>query len=240
MPGDPDLQAGLDRAGLKAASVSGVAVNLVAQTTRFGLQFLYQVGLARLLVPADFGVVAMAAPMLAFVGLFADFGLTQATVQKPNMDAAQLTFIFWANLALSSLVGLIAFAAAPAIALFYGEERVSGVVMALASAFVLGALGAQHLALLNRRLAFIKLALIDLASFVTGAAAGLFAALHAAGYWSIVVTQLATSIAGLALAWGVAGFVPGEAALGGRSARAARLRARHHWLQRGELLSPQP
>ncbi len=204
----PDLQT--DRARLKAASVGGVAVNLVAQTARFGLQFLYQVGLARLLAPADFGVVAMAAPMLAFVGLFADFGLTQATVQKPDMDAAQLTFIFWANLALSGLAGAVAFAAAPAIALFYGDERVGGVVTALSATFLLGGLGAQHLALLNRRLAFVRLAAVDLASFVAGAGAGLVAALHGAGYRAVVVTQLVTSAASLALAWGVVRFVPGR------------------------------
>lgn len=208
MQPDPDLQ--LDRTRLKAASVSGVAVNLVAQTTRFGLQLLYQVGLARLLEPADFGVVAMAAPMLAFVGLFADFGLTQATVQKPDIDAGQLTFVFWANLALSALAGLVALAAAPAIAQFYGDERVSGVVISLSATFLLGGLGAQHLALLNRRLAFARLAAIDLASFVAGAGAGLFAALHGAGYRAIVVTQLATSAASLALAWSVVRFVPGR------------------------------
>lgn len=200
----------LDNAGLKHASANGLAINFGFQFVRFGLQFLYQILIARLLVPADFGLVAMTAPVLAFVGLFADFGLTQATVQKPDITQAQLSFIFWINALLSLALSVLTIAVAPLIAKFYGDPRITPVVMALGTMFFLGGLYAQHLALLNRRLAFLKLAIIDMAGFVAGGVCGILAALDGLGYWAIVINQAVTSLVALSLAWTVTRWVPGR------------------------------
>jgi PST family polysaccharide transporter len=199
-----------DRAALKSASVNGVAITFSFQMLRFGLQFIYQILIARLLVPADFGIVAMAAPILAFIALFADFGLTQATVQRPNITQQQLSLIFWATCLLSICLAVVTIAAAPAIAAFYNEPRVGPVFMALGSTFFISGLYAQHLALLNRRLQFLKLALVDLLSFLIGAVVGIGAALLGMSYWAIVLNQLTVNLVSLALAWSFARWMPGR------------------------------
>ena len=197
-----------DRQKLKGASVKGVAVNYVAQILRFAVQFISQVILARLLMPTDFGLVAMAAPLVAFIQLFADFGLTQATVQRQNITQQQLSFIFWINFSLSAVLGLATVAAAPLAAWFYGEERVTPIMMVLGCTFVLSGLYAQHLALLNRRMRFVSLALIDLISFGVGAVAGIVAALEGFGYWSIVISRVAISLSTLGMAWAATRWLP--------------------------------
>ena len=90
-----------DRAALKGASVNGLAITFTAQFVRLGMQIVYQVVIARLLTPREFGLIAMASPILAFVALFVDFGLTQATVQRRSINQAELSFLFWSNCALS-------------------------------------------------------------------------------------------------------------------------------------------
>lgn len=199
-----------DRAKLKHASANGLAINFGFQFVRFGLQFLYQILIARLLTPAEFGLVAMTAPVLAFVGLFADFGLTQATVQKQDISQEQISFIFWINVLLSLALSALTISMAPLVARFYGDSRVTSVVMILGTMFFVGGLYAQHLALLNRRFAFLKLAIIDMASFVVGCVCGVLAALNGMGYWAIVINQAVVSLVALSLAWILTRWVPGR------------------------------
>ncbi|TIR44844.1 MAG: lipopolysaccharide biosynthesis protein, partial [Mesorhizobium sp.] len=56
----------------------GAVVTAMAQGVRVATQIVSVIVLSRLLSPQDFGVVAMCAPVLAFIALFQDFGLTQA------------------------------------------------------------------------------------------------------------------------------------------------------------------
>ena len=195
-------------ASLRRASANGIAINLTAQATRLGMQLVYQVGLARLLAPRDFGLVAMAWPVLAFVSLFADFGLTQATVQRPSMSQAELSFIFWANCLLGLALAAGTIASAPLVAQFYGVPEAGPVTAALGALFVLTGLSSQHVALLNRRLDFGKLAAVDLISSAIGAAAGLIAAAAGLKFWAIVVGQAATSMTTLPLAWILTRWIP--------------------------------
>jgi PST family polysaccharide transporter len=108
-----------DPGDIQGATSRGIVVSFAAQGGRFLVQFGYSVALARMLTPADFGVVAMAAPVTAFVQLFSDFGLTQATVQRPKISDAELSFMLWMSIAVSSLLGVVTIAAAPLVSLFY-------------------------------------------------------------------------------------------------------------------------
>ncbi|WP_448203855.1 lipopolysaccharide biosynthesis protein [Azospirillum sp. sgz302134] len=203
---------GMDRGQIKRASISGVAVNLVSQGLRFVLAFVYQVVMSRLLMPSDFGLVAMATPAVAFITLFADFGLTMATVQRDRITLAQLSFIFWLNCALSVGLAVVMALGAPLVGWFYDEPRVVAILLAMAGMFFLRGLCSQHLALLNRRMKFTQLAVIDLASLVFGAVAGVWSAMLGFGYWSLIVNQAGSTAMTLVLAWLCMPWVPGRPA----------------------------
>ena len=181
-----------------------------SQFARLGMQVVYQVAMARLLTPREFGLVAMASPVIAFITLFADFGLTQATIQRREMDQADLSFVFWANCGLSCALSFITIALAPLGGWFFSEPKVTEIIMALGSLFLLGGISAQHLALLNRRLAFGRLAVVSLGSFAFGAMIGVAAAYAGRGFWAIILGQAATSAATLISCWALAGWVPGS------------------------------
>jgi PST family polysaccharide transporter len=197
-----------DRAALKGASINGLAITFAAQFARFGMQFVYQVIIARLLTPREFGLVAMASPILAFVALFADFGLTQTTVQRRSINQAELSFLFWSNCALSCALAIVTAAFAPLVGWFFAEPDVSSITMALGALFLLSGLSAQHTALLNRRLAFGKLAVVSLVSFGVGAGVGVVAAIAGLSFWAIVIGQAATSLVSLPLAWAFTRWIP--------------------------------
>ncbi|WP_192256279.1 lipopolysaccharide biosynthesis protein [Mesorhizobium caraganae] len=203
----------MSRTELKVASVNGAAVNFVSQGLKFLMQFCYQILIARLLLPEDFGIVAMAAPLFAFAALFTDFGLTQATVQRAEITQDQLSFIFWINVGLSAAVCLAVTALAPAAGAFFKEPRLVPIILALSATFVVGGLCAQHMALLNRQLLFSKIALVELGSFSVGAATGLLFAWHGSGYWALVYSQIAVSLSTLLLTWILIRWIPSKPVL---------------------------
>jgi PST family polysaccharide transporter len=201
-----------DRARLKRASVNGAAVNLGSQLTKFGMLFVYQIVLARMLSPSDFGLIAMTAPVIAFVQIFSDFGLTQATIQRSQISQSQLTLLFWINGGVGTALALIVIVFSPLAGMFYNESRVVAITAASGALFLLSGFSSQHLALLNRHLSFIKLAIIDIGAFVIGSAAGLYAAYRGAGYWSILLAQAFIAFSTLVLAWSLSGWRPGRPA----------------------------
>jgi PST family polysaccharide transporter len=143
----------------------------------------------------------MAAPIVAFAQLFADCGLTQATIQRSEITQAQLSFLFWLNVCVSAVVAIVVIVLSPLTGILYRERHVIGVTASLGVVLIFSGLANQHMALLNRSLSFNKLAIIDVVSFSLGAICGLLAAHASLGYWSIILAQGSTVLVGIVLAW---------------------------------------
>ena len=210
--GEPD---GLEEIGLSAGavqrrSVHGVVVTVGAQLIRFVLTFGSQLALVRLLDAAQFGLVAMAAPVLTFVQTVTDFGLGQAVVQREGITREQVSALFWVNVVIS--VGLMALVVllSPVLAWVYGEPQVAPITAALGCLVLVGGLSIVPSALLNRRLGFLSLATIDVTSVGSGAAASVAAAAGGFGAWALVLGQVVSSLVGLLLTWILAGWRPGR------------------------------
>lgn len=195
--------------GSGRATSANVAITVGGQAVRAILQLCYQAGMAHLLDPRDFGLVALVAPIVAFTQLLANLGLSQATIQQERISANQVSALFWVNAIAGTILGLGTMAAAPLLVWFYDEPRVRGITIAFGSFFFLTALYAQHLAVLTRKMHFGRLVTIDVLSFSIGAASGIAAAAFNWGYWSIVIGQGAIATSGIVLAWSLAGWKPG-------------------------------
>src|SRR5688500_12223349 len=83
------------------------------------LQGVVVVVLARLLAPADFGVVAIALVMTGFVGIFGELGLIPAVIQRERLEPAHVRTAFTGSLALALLIGLALWGLSPSIARFF-------------------------------------------------------------------------------------------------------------------------
>ena len=92
--GDKHLRTDHPEHNLARRSVRGAAVTVGAQGARFALQMVSTMVLARLLTPADFGLIAMVAPLIGFTTMFADAGLSMATVQRAEITHAQVSTLF--------------------------------------------------------------------------------------------------------------------------------------------------
>jgi O-antigen/teichoic acid export membrane protein len=205
---DPLATTDLDR-DLHGKSVRGGAIVMVGQGGSVLLGIVSAAVLARLLDPEDFGLVAMASAFVALLGEFADLGLSQATIQRREVSAGQVSVLFWVNAA----TGAIAMAAGAALAwpigLFYGDDRLAGIAAALSIGFLLSGIAAQPLAVLRRRMGFAAETIVTLASIAIGLAAAIAAALAGLGYWSLVVQVLAAAAVRMIGLFIASGWIPG-------------------------------
>ncbi len=190
-------------------TVRGGAATITAQVAKFLLQLLSTAVLARLLAPSDFGLVAMVAAFTGFISLFKDLGLSMATVQRPEINHEQVTALFWINVALSMLLMLIAALAAPVVAWFYGEPRLTGITVAVAVTFVFAGLTAQHTALLRRQMRFSALAGIEVISMLAGICGAIAMAWAGWGYWSLIGMSAASSFSNMLCVWRISPWRPG-------------------------------
>ena len=179
-----------------------------SQACKFVLRLGSTMVLARLLTPADYGLIAMVTTITAFVTMFKDMGLSMATVQKEDINHDQISTLFWINVAFSVAIMILVAGIAPCIAWFYGETRLTGITLALAGVFIFSGLTVQHEALLKRQMRFSALAGIEITSILVGCLAGIVSAWLGAGYWALVVMQLAYGIITAAGVWVLCGWRP--------------------------------
>jgi O-antigen/teichoic acid export membrane protein len=193
---------------LKGRTISSGVVTISAQGGKFLLNLLSTMILARLLTPGDFGLVAMVTTVTGFLRVFKDAGLSIATVQREKITHAQVSNLFWVNIAVSTLGTLIVAASAPVVARFYHNPRLIPITLLLSTTFLISGSTAQHQALLKRQMRFKALAMIEVGSMAVGILVGVLMATLGYRYWSLVGSSLAMEIAGLLLTWSVSRWRP--------------------------------
>lgn len=186
---------------MRTRSVRGGMIVLFAQAVRFAINMGSVAILARLLTPADYGLVAMTGVFIAFAGIFRDLGLSTATVQRQHITSGQVSALFWINAGLGTVLSLVAALVAPALALAFGEPRLIAVTAVLGLDFILAGLAAQHVGLLRRAMQFSSIAALDISGPALGMLVGIGLALAGAGYWALVAIPLVSSAVILAGAW---------------------------------------
>jgi O-antigen/teichoic acid export membrane protein len=208
---DPDLYFDTHWAAgeLRRAALRGGTITLVAQGIRLVVMMASTMVLARLLTPADFGLVAMVAFVMGLVSMFKDMGLSMATVQREQISHAQVSTLFWFNGAVGVALMLLLAILSPLVAWVYDEPRLAGITMALGVAFLFGGVTVQHQALLRRRMSFGRLAAAEVSALLFGVMVAIAAALLGAGYWALVLRQIALA-AGIAIGvWLLCNWRPG-------------------------------
>jgi PST family polysaccharide transporter len=150
--------------------------------------------LARLLSPADFGLLAMIMAVVGIADLVRDFGMTGAIVQVRSISDRTWSAILWLSLGLGTVLSIVVAALAPVLALLYDEPRLVVLTFAIAPTLLLNGLAMPLQARLQRELRFGALAAIDIGSMLSGVVLALIAALLGFGVWSLVVLAGAAQI----------------------------------------------
>lgn len=186
---------------MQQAASSGVKWSSLSQVARQVMQFVTTAILARLLSPSDFGLLGMATIVIGFLGLFMDLGTSAAVIQRKNISESLLHSIFWVNVAFGFLAMFIVIVLSPLAATFYQEPRLTLVLQTLSISFLVSGLGILQKSILERNLAFNKLAKIEITAVVTGSVIGITMAFLQFGVWSLVYQSLAVVMVTTFMLW---------------------------------------
>lgn len=204
-----ESDAGASLVSLKKKAIRGGMAKLLGQAVNFVLRILFVAVMARLLDPADFGLVAMVTVITGFYGLFTEAGLSIATIQRAEITNEQTSTLFWVNLLVGVLLALLCLLTAPIVSRFYDEPRLYWIMIVLAVGFVINAAAVQHAALLDRSLRFGVIATIDVLSQTVSVVIGIAMALAGFRYWALVAATMASQITSAICVWTITGWIPG-------------------------------
>ncbi len=197
-------------ADLKKRSLKSGLITVASQPIKLALGIGSTAVLARMLTPFDFGLLAMVAPLLAFVDSLTNLGLETATVQREKLDHQQASAMFWLSLKINAVVIGLMVLMAPVLAWFYKQAELTGITLMLAVGVLSLCVTFQHKSLLKRQMRFEMMTAIEVGSLVSGAVFAIGAAWLGFGYWAlvlqVVVMQLTQSIA----SWFVCGWRPAK------------------------------
>jgi O-antigen/teichoic acid export membrane protein len=173
-----------------------------------GLSFVSTIVLARVLVPADFGLVAMAMSVIALIELASAFSLEVGLIQRKDPSRAHYDTTWTLRLALTLLCALLTAALALPAASFYADPRLAPIMWVLAAGWLIE--GLENIATvdfrreLNFRREFVFLAV----KRVLAVAVTLGAALWFRSYWALIAGTLAGRVVGLALSYAMLAYRP--------------------------------
>jgi O-antigen/teichoic acid export membrane protein len=193
---------------LKRKTARGALASAIGRAGTFVLRFCSMVVLARLLAPADFGLIGMVTACTGCLGLVGDCGLSMAAVQSPTVSRAQTSMLFWINLAVGGILTALCVAMAPILAAFYHEPRLLWVTAVIGASFIFGGAAAQHRAMLQREMRFLVLAVIDISAVFASVALGIGMAAAGLGYWALVGMVVCVPIVGVLGVWIAGWWVP--------------------------------
>ncbi len=190
------MSGALTRSAVQGVTWLGIA-HVLGQVLRFGAMIV----LARLLLPEDFGVVAMALIVTELVLQTGDLGFSEAIIQRKEVTPSHLSTTFWTGLALGIIFCIVTVAISPFVANFFGDEQVGPILSVSALAFVIAPLRTVHGALLRKRLQFFRFSIGEIGQGVTYVAVAVPLAFAGLGVWSLVLGNLASHLALAILRW---------------------------------------
>jgi PST family polysaccharide transporter len=193
---------------LKTRTIRGIGWSATAQIAQLLMQILISAILARLLVPSDFGLIAMVIVFSSFVAVFANFGLTSAIVQKKEISDETLSSTFWINVGLGALLTLALAASAPLIAAFYSEPRLIPLVAFISTTFFIISFGSVQTALLTKSMNFKALAVINICAVGISGSIAVFLAFSGYGVWSLAWNMVLSTFITVVFTWIYSRWVP--------------------------------
>lgn len=166
--------------------------------------------LARLLTPAEYGLVAMAVSVVTVMRVLQEYGLGVAIIQRKHLTAEQINAIFWTYVSISAAFTILAFFVAPPAAAFYHEARLTGVVRILSLTFLANAVGTVPYSLLTKAIDLRRRSFAESAAALSSSAFTLAFAFLGYGFWALVAGQLVSAIVRNMAFWYFSEWVPGR------------------------------
>lgn len=186
---------------LRHKTIRGVGWSFVDNIASSGITFLVGLVLARLLTPAEYGLMAMIAIFIAISNSIIDSGFSNALIRKIHVERVDYNTVFYFNLIISILVYAILYIASPVISAFFKEPVLVEVTRVIGWVLIINALAIIPRTQFVRNVDFKTQTKVSLISSVSSGIVGIGMALGGMGVWSLVGQQLSRQFLNTLFLW---------------------------------------
>ena len=195
---------------VRQQAVRGAGATMLAQVSGLIIQIISTLVLARLLTPADFGLLTMVTTFSLLLMNVGGNGFTEAILQRKEVDHFLASNLFWINLGTGLILAIVFAAAGSSIAKFYGNPRVTPIAVCLSLTILITSASVLHLALLMRAMRFHVVYANQIFARLVSVAISILLAWAGWGYWALVAGAVIQPLSECIGAWSLCRWFPGR------------------------------
>lgn len=194
---------------IKSKVISSLFWKFMERLGTQGIQFIVQIALARLILPEEYGTIALITIFISFANVFVQYGFNTALIQKKDASETDFSSVFFLSLVVAGLCYTILFVSAPLIAQFFDNAMLIPLLRVLSITLFLGGLNSIQNAVIARNLEFRKLFYSSLGAVVGSGIVGIAMAYNGFGAWALVAQQLTNQLMVASILWFTVRWRPG-------------------------------
>ncbi|ENQ6478115.1 lipopolysaccharide biosynthesis protein [Klebsiella pneumoniae] len=188
--------------------LSNVKWNTISQIFKILIQSINLIYLAKLIPPAEYGLLAIAVVFVNFANLLRDLGTSASLVQNKVLTEGLINTVFWFNLLMGIAICILLCLVSPIISGFYGHSELKYILILLSITFPLSSVATAHLALLERDSKFKKTSIIEVLSSSFSVIVAIVLAKFGYGVYSLVVQSIVLNLLSTIMFWVASGWMP--------------------------------
>lgn len=166
-----------------------------------GVKLIVELVLARILLPEDYGLIALVTVLIQILNMFVDSGLGNALIQKKDADDLDFSTVFYFNLVWCAILYGLLFLTAPIFASFYGQVELVPVLRVLGLQVIISGIKNVQQAYVSRTMQFKRFFYATLAGTLGAAVIGIIMAYSGFGVWALVCQQLFNVMVDTTVLW---------------------------------------
>lgn len=164
--------------------------SIIQVVSKQGVTLIIFAVLALFLSPKDFGILGMAMVWIAFIQIFSEMGFSAALIQRQDVNSKHLSTIYFINIASGMVLTIFGILLSWPCAWFFKTPAVQPIMAILSFGLIISSSSLTHMVILQKKLRFRCLAIIDFFAALIGGLVGVIMAYMKFGVWSLVAQSL--------------------------------------------------
>ncbi len=179
---------------LKNKTVKGTFWSATDAFLGQGVTFLVGIILARILTPAEYGLIGIVLIFTIILSGIVDSGFSNALIRKKDVSDDDYNTMFFTNLVMSIAMFCLLYVLAPFIALFFGREELIGLCRVMGLILIIQALSITQTTILTKQIDFKTKTKASIISSVLSGVVGICMAYTNLGVWALVGQQISRNV----------------------------------------------
>lgn len=175
---------------IKSKTIAGLFWTFAERIGAQLVSFVVSIILARLLMPEEYGIIAIVWVFINICNVFVNSGFGRALIQKKNADDLDFSSVFWFSMAMSTTLYIVLYIAAPWIARWYEMEQLCPVLRVMGLRLIVASFNTVQKARVSRDMQFRKFFFSTIGGTLFSAVVGIAMAYMGCGVWALVAQEL--------------------------------------------------